>query len=67
MLCKIVWSEEDLKDVFKNYSIEYTEENIKIFKDRYARSLHERSIEAGWEILDTLVSIMKDQGSEGFV
>lgn len=61
-ITNIVWVAEDIKVLFEQNDIPFTEENYKIFlNNRAAKTLHERSIEEGWEILDTILSMCKDE------
>ncbi|MED1107739.1 hypothetical protein [Bacillus paramycoides] len=52
----IRWHVEDLKNCFKKRGIPATEENIAIFlNSRAPKTLAERSIEEGYEIMDVLI------------
>lgn len=58
----IRWSKDDLMDVFSKYKIPNTEENINIFLNSTSpRTLKDRTIEEGWEIIEILVSDMKEE------
>jgi len=52
----IRWSDEDLIKAFNDAGFDPTPENIKRFKEsRAPRTLEERSIEEGWQILEDLI------------
>ncbi|PFZ93714.1 hypothetical protein COL70_08845 [Bacillus pseudomycoides] len=58
----IKWHVEDLKNCFKLRGIPATEENIAIFlNSRAPKTLDERSIEKGYEILDALISDLSNE------
>ncbi|PEN08611.1 hypothetical protein [Bacillus pseudomycoides] len=58
----IKWHVEDLKNCFKLRGIPATEENIAIFlNSRAPKTLDERSIEEGYEILDALISDLSNE------
>ena len=49
----IVWSYEDVQSLIPNMSKEDAIEAL----DTVARTLHDRSVEEGWEILETALEI----------
>jgi hypothetical protein len=58
----IRWDKDDLLEVFSNNKIPLTDDNInKFMNTRSPRTLEERSIEEGWEILDILVTDMMEE------
>jgi hypothetical protein len=55
-ICKIEWKIADLLDMMAHHGVELTDENIeRILGNRFERTLKERSIEEGWEIIDVIV------------
>lgn len=63
VFCSIHWHEDDLETIFTNNSIEPTRENLDTFiNSRSPRSLEDRSVEEGWEVLEMLVKMMQDDG-----
>lgn len=57
VICTITWLLDDLLDMMAKQGVELTDENIDhILGQRFERTLRERSIEEGWEIIDVLVS-----------
>lgn len=56
-ICTIRWNIEDLVIAMAEAGIEPTDENIdKVLAHRFERTLHERSVEEGWEIIDVIIS-----------
>ena len=61
VICEIKWCVADLLDMMAHLNIELTDENIDcILKQWFARVLTDRSIEEGWEIIETLLSCCTD-------
>jgi len=55
-ICKIEWKVADLLDMMAHLNIPLTDENIEhILDHRFERTLQERSIEEGWEIIGYIV------------
>lgn len=58
----IRWSHEDIYCALENRDIPKTEENLKIFLNSYApNALHERCVTEGNEVINILVSDLKEQ------
>ena len=58
----ITWTIEDLEEFLKSKGYESTDENIETLLDnRLTKTLEERSIEEGWEIIDTIFCMCEDQ------
>lgn len=58
----IKWIDEDLKDALKNRGYEPTEDNIDILLTNGLRkALCNRSIEFGWDIIDTVIDDCEDE------
>ena len=55
---KIVWKREDLEAALERREIPATKENVDILEANLGY-LHEGSVEAGWEIIDTIVENLK--------
>lgn len=56
-IAEIKWVVADLEEVFRRHSIPFTQENVDVFlNSRGCRTLHERSVEEGWEILHYIAS-----------
>ncbi len=60
----IRWHEDDLIDSMKRAGLEPSEESIRKFMESSARkTLHERSVQEGWTILDDLVGLVLEEES----
>lgn len=54
-ICTIKWCIADLLDMMASKNIPLTDENVEAILDNgFAKVLRDRSIEEGWEIIDTL-------------
>lgn len=57
VIATIRWTIADVVSAMIKNGIEPTDENIKkVLANRFQRTLEERSIEDGWEIIDTLIT-----------
>ena len=55
-VCTIRWCVQDVLDMMAHEGFELTDENLDaILNNRLGKHLKDRSIEEGWEILDTLI------------
>ncbi len=62
IIASITWTIEDLEEFLKSKGYETTDENIETLLDnRLTKTLEERSIEEGWEIIDTIFCMCEDQ------
>ena len=62
IIASITWTIEDLEEFLKSKGYESTDENIETLLDnRLTKTLEERSIEEGWEIIDTIFCMCEDQ------
>jgi hypothetical protein len=61
----IRWSIADLKMALEQKNIVPTDANIElVLNNRFTKTLEERSIEEGWEIIDTIISITDTEEEE---
>lgn len=61
-IANIKWVAEDIEVLFKEKGIPFTQENYKILLDNgLKKTLHERSIELGWEILWDILNMYEDE------
>ena len=62
VICSIVWCVEDLLVAMHRSGIEVTDENVdRVLDGRFERTLRERSIEEGWEVIDALIGVPEQQ------
>ena len=62
IIASTTWTLEDLEEFLKSKGYETTDENIETLLDnRLTKTLEERSIEEGWEIIDTIFCMCEDQ------
>jgi hypothetical protein len=58
VIAKIIWCIADLRDALTQRNIKDTDENIaKILDSRFKKTLEESSVEHGWDVIDTLVTM----------
>lgn len=56
-VCTIIWSIADVQEALTKAGYEPTDDNVqKVIANRLDRTLKDRSIEEGWEILDVIVT-----------
>ncbi len=56
--CHIRWHKDDVRCALENADISPTEQNIESFVYHGSKTLNDRSIEIGWEVIDDLISII---------
>ena len=57
VLCTVEWTLADLLDAMNLHGIDLTDENIEtVLSNRFSRTLQDRSIEEGWQIISDLVA-----------
>lgn len=62
VIATITWTIEDIEQFLEEKGYEVSSENIDIMlNNRLTKTLEERSIEEGWEIIDTIFCMCKDQ------
>ena len=62
IIASITWTREDLEEFLKSKGYGPIDENIKTLLDnRLTKTLEERSIEEGWEIIDTIFCMCEDK------
>ena len=62
IVAKIEWYPEDIKQALINKGFKPSEHNLNVLsKSRLTRTLEERSIEEGWDIIYDILCICKDQ------
>ena len=62
VIATITWTIEDIEQYKKKKGYEVSSENIDIMlKNRLTKTLEDRSIEEGWNIIDTIFYMCKDQ------
>lgn len=67
-LCTIKWCYQDLMELMASRGIELTDENIdRIEGCRLEKTMQDRSIEEGWQILDDIVSMAIRTEGGGFL
>lgn len=58
----IRWCEDDLREALENRGFKSSEKNIEILcNNRLERTLEDRSIEAGWDVIDTIIINCEDK------
>lgn len=62
VIATIIWTIEDIEQFLEEKGYEVSSENIDIMlNNRLTKTLEDRSIEEGWNIIDTIFYMCKDQ------
>ena len=58
VIVTIKWTIKDVEEALVSRGIQPTDENMqRLLSGRFERTLQERSIEEGWQIIDDLISM----------
>ena len=58
VICTVQWCIQDLLDKMASKGIPLTDENVDaILQNRFAKTLQDRSVEEGWDVIDDLIDM----------